>query len=227
MAEDWFPQCRQVVLVSSDSWGAATGELSMWEKRGEQWKEVRSGIPVSLGRKGMGLGLGLHRDRKEVPQKNEGDRRAPAGIFPLEFGFGRKASPANPGGLAYRRAGASDYWVDDPDSQFYNQWVDTSDRRIRKDWNSAETLARSDGLYDLVVVVGHNRAETVPGRGSAIFLHRWKARGVPTIGCTALDPEELLNLWKWLRRKDAPLLVQGPVEYLKTLSLPHALQSSP
>lgn len=224
--EDAFSKCRQIVLVSSTAWESPAGKLDLWQKEDGKWRAVRSGISVTVGRNGMGVGVGLHRDSEEEPKKKEGDKRAPAGIFPLEFGFGRKARPMAVDTLPFRRAGASDLWVDDPGSNYYNQWVNLSDRSIRKDWNSAEILARRDGLYDLVIVVGHNRSATVPGRGSAIFIHRWRAEGVPTVGCTAMDAEELLQLWKWLKKEHEPLLIQGPAPFLKTLNLPETIQSS-
>jgi L,D-peptidoglycan transpeptidase YkuD (ErfK/YbiS/YcfS/YnhG family) len=82
-----------------------------------------------------------------------------------------------------------DQWSDDPRDPFYN-------RPVRGSRLSHERLRRADPLYDLVVVVGWNRAPPVPGRGSAIFLHRWRRPGAPTAGCVALRPRDL----RWLAR---------------------------
>ncbi len=56
---------------------------------------------------------------------------------------------------------------------------------------SAERLWRDDGLYDLVVVLGHNDDPVVPGRGSAIFLHLARPDYAPTEGCAALARADL------------------------------------
>ena len=61
---------------------------------------------------------------------------------------------------------------------------------------SAESLMREDGLYDVVVVLGHNDDPVVVGAGSAIFLHvaRADAAGIllPTAGCVAMKLDDLL-----------------------------------
>ena len=56
---------------------------------------------------------------------------------------------------------------------------------------SHEKLRRADALYDLVILTDWNWPYAVPGRGSAIFIHRWRRPGYPTEGCVALDPVHL------------------------------------
>ena len=53
---------------------------------------------------------------------------------------------------------------------------------------------REDGLYDLVVILGHNDAPVIPGHGSAIFLHVMSPEGLPTAGCVALTRDHLLSV---------------------------------
>src|SRR6266702_1525139 len=55
--------------------------------------------------------------------------------------------------LGYTRSGETTRCVDDPASTRYNQIVDGPG-----DWKSAEVMRRADGLYDWVIVVGHNAA---------------------------------------------------------------------
>lgn len=64
---------------------------------------------------------------------------------------------------------------------------------------SAETLWRSDRLYDVVVVLGYNMRPRSRGRGSAIFVHLAKPGYAPTEGCIALKLEHLLLLLRCLR----------------------------
>ncbi|MBN1773126.1 MAG: hypothetical protein JXB32_17805, partial [Deltaproteobacteria bacterium] len=60
----------------------------------------------------------------------------------------------------------------------------------------------------------------VPSGGSCIFLHLWSGAGVPTIGCTALDGGELLELLLALERLDDVLLIQLPqAEYDAAVTL--------
>lgn len=209
--------CQQVVLVVTAEWESTAGGLSLLEKDPGGWKKVGH-FPVTVGHRGLGIGLGLHPPNLEGPVKREGDHRAPAGIFRLEsaFGTGKRKLPHFP----YRRTDAQDRWVDDPASAFYNQWVRLDDPRLRRDWQSAEVLRREDGLYELALVVAHNRAPVEPGRGSAIFLHRWYGPGRSTIGCTAMAAENLRDLSNWLDAAKQPTLVQAPRALLDALDLP-------
>ncbi len=53
---------------------------------------------------------------------------------------------------------------------------------------------RSDGLYDIVVVMGYNDGPRTKGRGSAIFLHCASPTFQPTEGCIALAKPVLARL---------------------------------
>lgn len=214
----WFAPCRQIVLVVADRWDSDAGKLTAWELVEGDWRIEIAEIPVTLGRNGLGLGRGLHPPGLEGPEKVEGDRRAPAGIFPLESSFGTRNRLSRR--FPYRKTTPDDFWVDDPKSRHYNRWVDVSAAGVTRDWKSAEVLRRSDGLYDLALVVGHNLRPIAAGKGSAIFVHSWSAPGRPTIGCTAMDRENLEKLWKWLESRKAPVLVQGPRELIPRLPLP-------
>ena len=59
---------------------------------------------------------------------------------------------------------------------------------------------RADHLYDLVVVLNHNRVPRVRGAGSAIFMHVAERDFAPTAGCIAFRREHLLSLVKRLGR---------------------------
>jgi L,D-peptidoglycan transpeptidase YkuD (ErfK/YbiS/YcfS/YnhG family) len=87
--------------------------------------------------------------------------------------------------------GPRDLWCDDPRHEDYNLMV-----RAPFD-GSAEALRRADRLYDLVIVTDWNWPRAEAGRGSAIFLHRWRRPGYPTEGCVAFDPADLL----WMARR--------------------------
>ena len=220
-SEPWQTASGQIVLVLTDRWDSSDGTLLRLARTSGGWSRVADTIPVTVGKNGLGLGLGLHSADLKGPQKREGDRRAPAGVFRLEFAFGTAVMvfPAFP----YRETTVTDFWVDDPKSRYYNQWVNTDDPDTVQDWNSAEVLRRPDGIYDTVIVVAHNRGPVVPGRGSAIFIHSWYGPGVATIGCTAMAKNDLDALLHWLEAAKNPVLVQAPRELLPRLGLPEAV----
>jgi len=218
LSDDWQSNCQQIVAVVTEDWESARGRLCTLEKSGTQWVAVGTPIPVTVGKKGLGWGLGLHALDRAGPLKREGDKRAPAGLFRLESGFGTKLLVIRKFG--YRRTTATDFWVDDPESLHYNRWVDTGSRNLTRDWSSAEVLRRPDNIYDYAIVVGHNRDSIIPGRGSAIFLHAWFGEGIATIGCTAMPMENVRSLLEWLDRAKRPVLAQVPAAELKYLNLP-------
>ena len=125
--------------------------------------------------------------------KREGDGATPAGAHRVVAMLHRPDRVRPP--AAWSRAiGPPDLWCDDPASPAYN-------RRVRAPFAaSAERLRRADPLYDVVIVLDWNMAPAVPGRGSAIFVHRWRRPGAPTEGCVALDPRDLA----WLAARVRP-----------------------
>ena len=141
-----------------------------------------------------------------VNEKREGDGRTPSGIYPLGTAFGKEVWVKTD--LIYRQAGADDIWVDDVNSVQYNRWVKLPPRAA-----SYETMSRSDGLYDLGIVIEYNTDPVVPGDGSAIFLHIWRGGGEkPTAGCVAMERVHLRQLLAWLRAERGPVIVLDPPE---------------
>lgn len=130
--------------------------------------------------------------------KREGDGATPRGSWPLRAVLLRPDRVAAPAGLAlpWRWLRADDGWSDDPHDPAYNRPVRHPHR-----W-SAERLWRDDGLYDVIVVLGHNDAPVVPGAGSAIFLH-CSGDGRPTEGCVAVARDDLLGLIAIMARGDS------------------------
>lgn len=207
---------RQVLLVTSESWDATTGQLQLFEREslGTPWTPVGKTIPVSLGRTGMAWGIGLHTaPRSAVPDKREGDGKAPAGVFSISSAFGSSDSGATQA-FPYIRIASGLECVDDPLSSKYNRILDASAHP--KDWNSSETMLRPDGLYAAGAVVEHNGDPVSPGKGSCIFLHIWRGPDKPTAGCTAMEEGALRSLLSRLDSGRKPLLVQLPrAEYQK------------
>ncbi|MDA1097552.1 MAG: L,D-transpeptidase family protein [Proteobacteria bacterium] len=121
--------------------------------------------------------------------KREGDGATPAGLYPLRqllYRADRLARPVSKLPLAKIRP--TDGWCDDPGDAAYNTAV------VLPYPASAEAMWRADGLYDLVVITGHNADPVVPGRGSAIFIHLAGRDYSPTEGCVALAQGDLLAI---------------------------------
>src|SRR5690348_4969758 len=84
-------ETRQLILVTTGGWNAVDGEMRLYERDSvnDQWTALGEKIPVVVARKGMAWGKGLHGDAVgEGPVKQEGDGRAPAGVFSLSSAFG-------------------------------------------------------------------------------------------------------------------------------------------
>ena len=132
-------------------------------------------FPCSIGRGGI----------LPAAAKREGDGATPAGVHAIVGMLYRPDRMARPANWALP-IGPGDLWSDDSRDDDYNQMV-----RAPYPF-SHERLRRADPLYDLVLLTEWNWPEAVPGRGSAIFLHRWRRPGYPTAGCVALAPADLL-----------------------------------
>jgi L,D-peptidoglycan transpeptidase YkuD (ErfK/YbiS/YcfS/YnhG family) len=121
--------------------------------------------------------------------KHEGDGATPAGAWAMRRALyrpDRETPPAT--ALPLRAIDPADGWCDDPADAAYNRPV-----RLPHPAH-AETLWRADGIYDRVVVLGHNDTPVVAGRGSAIFLHLARADFAPTAGCIALARPDLVRV---------------------------------
>ena len=204
---------RQVVLVVSRDWDA-TGAISQCYQRGgtgRPWEPVGGSIPVNIGRAGLAWGQGLHGEPPlPGPVKREGDGKAPAGVFELPLAFGYAPAGQVPDvKLPYLALTGDIVGVDDVKSKYYNHLVNANLVPL-KDWDSAETMWRADGLYEWGVFVNHNTAPIKPGAGSCIFLHVWRGENSPTAGCTAMSRQEMIRLVSWLDGRAKPLLVQLP-----------------
>ncbi|ULO10430.1 L,D-transpeptidase family protein [Paenibacillus sp. 19GGS1-52] len=151
-----------------------------------------SAIPVTIGPNGIG-------------KTKEGDGRTPSGVFPLGQAFGTAVKPQGLR-LPYIRTTKTDYWVDDRTSVQYNQWVSYSGNPDQR-WDSYERLLQP--LYKYAIVLRYNDNPIVPGKGSAIFLHVWRAANKPTAGCIAMSESNLLKLMKLLDPASSPAIAIG------------------
>jgi L,D-peptidoglycan transpeptidase YkuD (ErfK/YbiS/YcfS/YnhG family) len=129
-------------------------------------------FPCTIGRGGLST------------RKREGDGATPVGVHRLVGMLYRPDRIAQPADWALPiRPG--DLWSDDVRDPDYNLMV-----RAPHPYGH-ERLRRADRLYDLVILTDWNWPQAVKGRGSAIFIHRWRKPGHPTAGCIGLAPDDL------------------------------------
>jgi L,D-peptidoglycan transpeptidase YkuD (ErfK/YbiS/YcfS/YnhG family) len=129
-------------------------------------------FPCTIGRGGLST------------RKREGDGATPVGVHGIVGMLYRPDRIARPADWALPiRPG--DLWSDDVRDPDYNLMV-----RAPHPFGH-ERLRRADPLYDLVILTDWNWPQAVKGRGSAIFIHRWRKPGHPTAGCIGLAPEDL------------------------------------
>jgi L,D-peptidoglycan transpeptidase YkuD (ErfK/YbiS/YcfS/YnhG family) len=204
----------QMVLVRAHDWNSIMGTLQLYERKTtkDAWIKVNDRMGVSLGKNGLGWGVGLHGGAiAQGPVVAEGSKRSPVGVFALRFAFGQNKDKLNIK-LHYQQITDTTFCPDDPKSKYYNRIVDS--KKVVRDWNSAEDMYRYmfDGFYTYGVIIEHNFDNPVPGSGSCFFLHVYKNFGVPTAGCTAVALNQMEKIITWLDPSKKPVLVQLPDE---------------
>jgi D-alanyl-D-alanine dipeptidase len=208
---------RQAVLVVTDDWAATKGTLQRFERKSRTapWRSVGPRVPVVVGRNGAAWGRGAVAglDMAGGQVKQEGDGKAPAGVFRLGTAFGR--GPAERIALPYLSLSNAVECVNDARSTLYNHLV-TKQQAGRVDWASSEKMG-TEPLYRRGVVVEFNTGQPVPSAGSCIFLHIWKGPDSTTAGCTAMSEADLTELMAWLDPGKKPVLIQMPRDQYRRL----------
>ncbi len=190
---------QQIVFVIADDYNTTKAELFCFEQN----RQVLGPIEVNLGQNGLGFGVGdmTFLQPQDAPLKQEGDKKAPIGVFSLETLFGYEANTSLK--MPYLHATKELICVDDTESKFYNQI-------IKKPYDlpkSFEEMRRDDGQYELGITVGHNK-EQLYKRGSCIFIHVQMGDNAPTAGCTSMKLEDLQKITSWLDINKKPILIQ-------------------
>jgi len=181
----------QVIAVSASSYGQTVATLTAFQEDATGWRQVFGPWQADIGYAGFA----------PPGQKREGDGRTPSGSFGFAFFFGVLADPGVQ--FPFRPiTGSNIVWDDDPSSPLYNQWVDTT---VSNPGASPEPMDVS--AYDYGAVIAYNMDPTVPGAGSAIFLH--VSDGGPTVGCVSLPTAELLAVLRWLSPSADPRIIMG------------------
>ncbi|RYD79704.1 MAG: D-alanyl-D-alanine dipeptidase, partial [Sphingobacteriales bacterium] len=148
---------KQYILVTAPGWDSVKAELKLFSRETiyGNWQQDGETIDVVVGKNGLAWGRGLHKIPVEAENiKIEGDNKAPIGVFRIGCSFGTHKTSQNPN-WPHIYIHEKMLGIDDPDSRYYNCIVDSSEIPD-KDWKSAETMNREDGLYEYGLVVEHN-----------------------------------------------------------------------
>lgn len=198
---------KQLIFVKTARPTDITGMMFLYERKSahKPWKLVDS-FPVTVGRTGLAWDEFTKIPHPtDLPFKKEGDGKSPAGIFKLGpvFSYHQLDKVKMP----WQQVDSSDICVDDVNSVYYNRPLD-KDTVANKDWNSFEYMHRQDNAYEYGVWVLYNSTTYTPGMGSCIFLHIWSNDHSPTVGCTAMSKDNIMQLIHWLDKKKQPVLLQ-------------------
>ena len=144
------------------------------------------GWQASYGGKSWRAAVGKCGIRRD---KVEGDGASPAGRWPIRRVLYRadKLGSAPVSVFDTATIEPADGWCDAPEHPDYNRPVHLPFAA------SHEEMWRTDDLYDIVVVLGHNDDPIIPGAGSAVFLHVASAGYGSTAGCASMTRADLLE----------------------------------
>lgn len=126
------------------------------------------------------------------------ESKTPQGLFKLEYTFGTNADPGTK--MEYTQFTEMDYWITDPNSQYYNRWMYGTQAQ---DWSSSQWLYEYTVSYPYAVVFNYNRNPVDNTQGCAKFIHVSYA---PTNGGIGLSHDDILTLLYWLDPADKPYI---------------------
>lgn len=175
------PLTSQILVVKSPN--SFKAQITMCQLQGKKWDDIQS-YPGVIGKNGIA----------PMGEKKEGDLKTPAGLYPLGTAFGTEPMAIK---MDYKYITPDDKFIDDVTSAQYNTWV------------SGPTTAKSfESMlitpYKMGAVIHYNMNPTIPGAGSAIFLHLWQSAETGTAGCVALDEQHLKTILQWLDKNQHP-----------------------
>jgi L,D-peptidoglycan transpeptidase YkuD (ErfK/YbiS/YcfS/YnhG family) len=184
---------RQVVIVTTESFGSNVATLEAFTKTGDRWQAAFPPMHARIGQAGF------------ADRKSEGDLKTPTGVYAI--GGTMYGIAANPGvRYAYRQLVPDDWWNENPATPGYNTFFHGPNPG-----GASEALWQISPQYRYFAVVNYNIpvVPADPPRGSGIFLHVINP-GKATAGCVSLAETDLLAVLRWLDPGSAPRMVLAP-----------------
>jgi L,D-peptidoglycan transpeptidase YkuD (ErfK/YbiS/YcfS/YnhG family) len=184
----------QVITVeASGSYATVTA----WAKGSSGWKAQFSTTAGRVGSNGVTDGA----------TRQQSTYTTPTGTYTITEGFGVQA-----GGTAmpYTVVNDSHWWVQDPESKFYNQMhtEEGADFPLTESGErGSEHLINYPTQYAKALVINFNRWPATPGRGAGIFLHV-NGRGA-TAGCVSVPRATMDRIMTWIKPGAHPRIAIG------------------
>ena len=172
---------KRLVLVTAPGMNDMAATMRLYERASANaaWHALGATEPVTIGRAGMGWSqFFLKLARRGEPLKVEGDKRTPAGIYPIGRSFGILAS-SRPG---YLQVTPDTICVNDLSSPAYNTIA--SRARVGPAVH-AENMSRILPMYRRGLLVDYP-TDARKQAGSCIFIHVWRSPTTGTAGCVAM-----------------------------------------
>lgn len=136
--------------------------------------------------------------------KREGDGKTPVGIFALRRGL----YYVNDFVTSFPMEQYDQYyiWDENPQSPTYNTLL----RNPAPGTKGDRLWEHRNCQYRYIVVVEYNTEQPIPGAGSAIFIHAWRAPGKATAGCVGMAESNMKRVVEWLNPALNPYIVVLP-----------------
>lgn len=182
-----------ITVKASGSYATVTA----WAKGASGWKAQFSSALGRVGSNGVTDGA----------TRRQSTYTTPTGTYTMTEGFGVEA-----GGTAMpcTVVGSTHWWVQDPESKFYNQMHTEAGADFpltESGERGSEHLINYPTQYAKALVINFNRWPAVPGRGAGIFLHV-NGNGA-TAGCVSVPRSTMDRIMSWVTPASHPRIAIG------------------
>ncbi|MGW4009808.1 L,D-transpeptidase family protein [Streptomyces sp. NPDC004763] len=171
--------------------------VTAWAKGSAGWKARFSTAAGRVGSNGVTNGA----------TRRQGTWTTPTGTYTITEGFGVEASGTS---MPYHVVTDDDWWVEDPESKFYNSMhsAQGADFPLTESGDrGSEHLVDYPTQYAEALVINFNRWPATPGRGAGIFLHV-NGSGV-TAGCVSVPRATMDRFMNWIEPSAHPRIAIG------------------
>ncbi|MFD6189980.1 L,D-transpeptidase family protein [Streptomyces sp. NPDC060275] len=171
--------------------------VTAWAKGSAGWKAQFSTESGRVGSNGVTNG----------GTRQQGTWTTPTGTYTITEGFGVEASGTS---MPYHVVTDDDWWVEDPESKFYNSMhgAQGADFPLTESGDrGSEHLIGYPTQYAKALVINFNRWPATPGRGAGIFLHV-NGSGA-TAGCVSVPRATMDRFMNWIEPSAHPRIAIG------------------
>ncbi|MEU3680712.1 L,D-transpeptidase family protein [Streptomyces sp. NPDC030592] len=171
--------------------------VTAWAKGSAGWKARFSTASGRVGSNGVTNGA----------TRRQGTWTTPTGTYTITEGFGVEASGTS---MPYHVVTDDDWWVEDPESKFYNSMhsAQGADFPLTESGDrGSEHLVDYPTQYAEALVINFNRWPATPGCGAGIFLHV-NGSGA-TAGCVSVPRATMDRFMNWIEPSAHPRIAIG------------------